>query len=198
MKEKGVETGEKATKEENSTPIAEEQTIENTEEHDREEIVDEQEGSELEDKIEKLQDEVSEAKDKYLRLYSEYDNFRRRTAKEKLDLMQTATEGLMSELLAILDDMDRAEKSFDDKTDVKALREGIDLISNKLSKTLEQQGLKEMDTKVGTEFDADLHEAITQIPAPKPKLKGKIVDTIEKGYYLGEKVIRYAKVVIGN
>ncbi len=147
--------------------------------------------------VDKLTADLAESKDKYLRLYSEFDNYRRRTAKEKLDLMQTAGERIISELLPVLDDFERAGKSADGKDDASVL-EGLNLISQKLEKTLQSQGLKEMETPVGTDFDPDFHEVITQIPAPKKKLKGKIVDTIEKGYYLGEKVIRFAKVVTGS
>lgn len=150
------------------------------------------------DKQEKLQDELEELKDKYLRLYSEFENFRRRTAKEKLELMQTANEDLMLALLPVVDDFERAVNAFLNESDIQAVKEGITLISNKFQNTLRQQGLEAMDTKEGVTFDADLHDALTQIPAPKKKLKGKVVDTIEKGYYLGDKVIRHAKVVTGN
>lgn len=146
--------------------------------------------------IEKLEAELAESKDKYLRLYSEFDNFRRRTAREKLDLMQTAGERLVVALLPVIDDFNRAEDSLS-SNDAKAIAEGVKLISDKFAKTLEAEGLKLMETKEGTAFDPEIHEAITQIPAPSKKLKGKIVDTIERGYFLGEKVIRHAKVVIG-
>jgi len=159
--------------------------------------VEEENEEEEVDEVEKLTAELAEARDKYLRLYSEFDNYRRRTAKERLDLMQTAGEKIISELIPVLDDFERAVKSADSK-DEAAVLEGLTLISQKFEKTLQNQGLKEMETPEGTEFDSDIHEAITQIPAPKNKLKGKIVDTIEKGYYLGEKVIRFAKVVTGS
>ncbi len=149
------------------------------------------------EEVEKLTNELAEAKDKYLRLYSEFDNYRKRTAKEKLDMMQTAGERIITELLPVLDDFGRAGKSSDAK-DEDSIVEGINLIAQKLEKTLQAQGLKEMETPAGTDFDPELHEAITQIPAPESKLKGKIVDTIEKGYYLGDKVIRFAKVVTGS
>jgi molecular chaperone GrpE len=149
------------------------------------------------DEVEKLTADLAESKDKYLRLYSEFDNYRRRTSKEKLELMLTAGENIISELLPVLDDFERAGKSADSKDEAGVL-EGLNLISQKFEKTLQNQGLKVMETPEGTDFDPDLHEAITQIPAPKNKLKGKIVDTIEKGYYLGEKVIRFAKVVTGS
>jgi molecular chaperone GrpE len=144
--------------------------------------------------MKKLQDELAEAKDKYLRLYAEFDNFRRRTAKERIELIQSAGEQLLKALLPVADDFDRAEKSFTGKTDKEA--EGFFLIQNKFRKILEQNGVKEMDTSNG-EFNPDVHDAITQVPAQDEKQKGKIVDVVEKGYVLNEKVIRHAKVVIG-
>jgi molecular chaperone GrpE len=144
----------------------------------------------------KLLAEVAESKDKYLRLYSEFDNYRRRTSKEKLELMQTAGERIVVSLLSVLDDFNRAEQSLEN-SDAKAIAEGVKLIADKFVKTLDAEGLKLMDTKQGTKFDPELHEAVTQIPSSSKKLKGKIVDTIERGYFLGEKVIRHAKVVIG-
>jgi molecular chaperone GrpE len=143
----------------------------------------------------KLQDELAEAKDKYLRLYAEFDNFRRRTAKEKIELIQSAGEGLLKALLPVADDFDRAEKSFTGKTDKEA--EGFFLIQNKFKKILEQNGVKVMDTSNG-EFNPDVHDAITQVPVQDEKQKGKIVDVVEKGYVLNDKVIRHAKVVIGS
>jgi molecular chaperone GrpE len=145
---------------------------------------------------EKLQAELAEQKEKFIRLYSEFENFRRRTAKEKLELIQTANEQLIKTLLPVIDDFDRAEKSFKDKSDKEL--EGFFLIHNKFKKILDQSGVKLMDVKPGSDFDADLHEAITQIPAPDEKLKGKVVDVIESGYLLNEKVIRFAKVVVGS
>lgn len=144
----------------------------------------------------KLQSEIAEQKDKYLRLYSEFENFRRRTAKEKLELIQSANEKLINALIPVIDDFERAEKSLKEKND-KDL-DGVFLIYNKFKKTLDQYGVKTMDVGQGSEFNADLHEAITQIPAPKENLKGKVVDVVEKGYLLNEKVIRFAKVVVGS
>jgi molecular chaperone GrpE len=145
--------------------------------------------------MKKLQDELAEAKDKYLRLYAEFDNFRRRTAKERIELIQSAGEQLLKALLPVADDFDRAEKAFSGKTDKEA--EGFFLIQNKFRKILEQNGVKVMDTSTG-EFNPDVHDAITQVPAQDEKQKGKIVDVVEKGYVLNEKVIRHAKVVIGS
>jgi molecular chaperone GrpE len=148
------------------------------------------------DPAKKLQDELAEAKDKYLRLYAEFDNHRRRTAKEKLDMIQSANEQLLQSLLPIIDDFERAEKSFKDKNDKES--EGFFLIQNKFKKIIEQKGVKLMEASAGSDFNPDLHEAITQIPAPTEKLKGKVVDVVEKGYLLGDKVIRFAKVVVGS
>ncbi len=144
--------------------------------------------------LDKLKDELAEFKDKYLRLYSEFDNFRKRTAKEKLDLIQNANEQLLVALLPIVDDFERASKASEEAQDI----QGYKLIQDKFNKSMEKYGVKIMDVGVGSDFDPDLHEAITQIPAPDKKLKGKVVDVVEKGYLLNEKVIRYAKVVVGN
>jgi len=144
----------------------------------------------------KLQQELDEQKDKYIRLYSEFDNFRRRTAKEKLELIVSANEQLLQKLLPVADDFDRAEKSFKDKNDKEL--EGFFLIANKFRKTLEQSGVKVMEISAKTEFNPDLHEAITQIAVPDASQKGKIVDVVEKGYLLNDKVIRFAKVVVGS
>jgi molecular chaperone GrpE len=144
----------------------------------------------------KLKEELEGSKDKYLRLYSEFENFRKRTSKEKLELIQSANEQLLRDLLPIADDFERAENAFGDKNN-KDLA-GFFLIHSKLKKVMEIYGVKIMDVEKGSDFNADFHEAITQIPAPEPELKGKVVDVIEKGYVLNDKVIRYAKVVVGN
>lgn len=148
------------------------------------------------DLLKKAQDELAESKDKYVRLYAEFDNHRRRTAKEKLDMIQSANEQLLKALLPVIDDFERAEKSFKDKNDKEA--EGFFLIQNKFKKVIDQYGVKLMEVGKGSEFNPDLQEAITQIPAPEESLKGKVVDVVEKGYLLGEKVIRFAKVVVGS
>lgn len=147
--------------------------------------------------IQKLEAEITELKDKYLRLYADFENFRRRTAKEKLDLISTAGEELMKAVLPVVDDFERAMASFETTTDIAPLKEGVGLIFTKFSKTLESRGLKPMASK-GQPFDADLHESITQFPAPSDDLKGKVIDEVEKGYLLNDKVIRYAKVVVGS
>ncbi len=146
---------------------------------------------------EKLQKELEEYKDKYLRLYSEFENFRRRTNKEKYEVISTANERLLIDIIPIVDDFERAEKSFKDAKDLKAIKEGVDLIYNKLLKTLESKGVQKMKSQ-GEALDTEKHEAITQIPVDDKKKKGKIVDVIEEGYTLHDKVIRYAKVVIGQ
>jgi molecular chaperone GrpE len=148
------------------------------------------------DPAEKLKEELENAKDKYIRLYSEFENFRKRTAKEKLELIQSANEQLIKTLLPVADDFERAENAFPDKND-KDLA-GFFLIHSKFKKVLEVYGVKSMDTTPGSDFNPDIHEAISQIQAPAPELKGKIVDVVEKGYLLNDKVIRYAKVVVGN
>lgn len=147
--------------------------------------------------LEKLQRELEESRDKYIRLMAEFDNFRKRSAREKLEFMQTAGKDVIKDLLPVLDDMERAAKSAATATDVEAVKEGIMLIKDKLSKNLAQKGLKPMES-IGQAFDADFHEAVTEIPAPVEEMKGKIIDEVEKGYLLNEKIIRYAKVVVGK
>ena len=144
-----------------------------------------------------LQKEIAELKDKHLRLFSEFDNFRKRTQREKADLLRMASADLLSALLPVLDDFERATKSMENSTDINALREGVDLIQNKFRNLLIQKGLEPMDS-LGKEFDTDHHEAITNIPAPSEELKGKVIDVIEKGYTLQGKVLRFAKVVVGS
>jgi molecular chaperone GrpE len=153
--------------------------------------------NQTDEKVITLQTELAELKDKYLRLFAEFDNYKKRTAKEKLDLIRTASEDLMQQLLPVLDDFDRAKKSADDENSDETFTEGVSLVYSKLYATLQHKGLKPMDTSE-TKFDPELHEAITKIPAPNKKLKGKILDFIEKGYYLNDKIIRYGKVVIGE
>lgn len=145
---------------------------------------------------EKLKAELVTANDKYLRLFAEFDNFRRRTTKERVDLLQTAGKEIIVSLLPVMDDFERAIRSMDNATDVDAVKAGVELIYNKLSSTLTQKGLKPM-AALGETFDADIHEAITNVPAPTDDLKGKVIDEMEKGYYLGDKVVRFAKVIVG-
>lgn len=150
-----------------------------------------------ESELEKLNLELEEQKDKYLRLMAEFDNFRRRTAKERLDLIQTAGKDVLVSLLDVLDDCDRAEKQLSTNADIAVQKEGILLVFNKLRSTLQSKGVKAMES-IHTEFDVEKHEAITEIPAPTAALKGKILDEVMKGYYLNDKLIRFAKVVVGN
>jgi len=147
---------------------------------------------------EKKEIEVKALNDKYLRLYSEFDNFRRRTQKEKLELYKTAGEDIFKSLIPVMDDFERAKKSMEENQDYDSLKTGVDLIFNKLSSVFKSFGAEPMESPIGKEFDSEIHEAITQIPAPEPSLKGKVVDEVEKGYTLKEKVIRYSKVVVGQ
>jgi molecular chaperone GrpE len=145
----------------------------------------------------KLEDQLKEEKDKFLRLFAEFENYKRRTAKERIELFSTASEEVMISLLPILDDFDRASVEIEKDLENETLK-GVLLIKNKLFDSLKSKGLSLVDAKKGDEFNADDHEAVTQIPAPSKDMAGKIIDIIEKGYKLGEKVIRYPKVVIGK
>lgn len=155
-----------------------------------------EEGAE-DDTYEKLNAELNEAKDKYLRLVAEFENFRKRNAKERLELIQTAGKDVVQSLLEVLDDSERAQKQMEISDDIATIKEGISLVFNKLRNTLHNKGLKKMES-VNEEFNPDMHEAITEIPAPTEEMKGKVIDEIEPGYYLNDKLIRYAKVVVGK
>ncbi|HEX6916425.1 MAG TPA: nucleotide exchange factor GrpE [Chitinophagaceae bacterium] len=146
---------------------------------------------------EKIREELQEQKDKYIRLMAEFDNFRRRTAKERLELIQTAGKDVIVSLLDVLDDCDRAEKQIQGANEVGQVKEGVLLVFNKMRASLQSQGLKEMKS-VHETFDVEKHEAITEIPAPTAELKGKVIDEVQKGYYLNDKIIRFAKVVVGK
>lgn len=141
--------------------------------------------------------ELEEANNKYLRLYAEFDNYKRRTSRERVELLQTAGKDVIVDLLPVMDDLERALKAIDEHAGDNAVKEGVLLVANKLKKTLEQKGLKEMNS-INEVFDADLHEAITNIPAPNDAMKGKVIDEVVKGYLLNNKVLRYAKVVVGS
>jgi molecular chaperone GrpE len=175
--------------EDNLAPSNNEETIETTAEEAVVEEISEEE---------KLRKELNNSKDQYLRLVAEFDNFRKRSAKERIETIQTATKDLMQSLIAVLDDSERASKTMETATDLHAVKEGVALVLGKLNSILTAKGLKAMETGAGSEFDAELHEAITEIPAPTAALEGKVVDVIEKGYYLNEKLIRHAKVVVGK
>lgn len=145
----------------------------------------------------KLESEVAELKEKYLRLYSDFENFRKRTAKERIELIKTASEDVLKDLIPVVDDFERAFKASESENDPMKIREGNQLIFHKLVRILEFKGLKAMEDLAGKPFNPDTQEAITQIPAPSEELKGTVIDVIEKGYTLGDKVVRYAKVVTG-
>ena len=149
------------------------------------------------EKIAELESQLEESKDKHLRLYAEFENYKRRTVKERIELMKTAAQDTLSSLLPVLDDFDRAKASADDEKSDEQFTEGVNMIYNKLHTTLQNKGLKPMETN-GETFNPEFHEAITEIPAPSDDMKGKIIDTIEKGYMLNDKIIRYAKVVVGK
>jgi len=145
----------------------------------------------------KAEEKIKELNDKYLRLYADFDNYKRRTAKERLEQMQTAGKDVIIPLLEVLDDCDRADSMLAKASSVESVKEGINLIFSKLRNTLQSRGLKTMDCK-GKDFDTDLHEAITEIPAGNDEMIGKVIDELEKGYYLNDKIIRFAKVVVGK
>lgn len=174
----------------------------------KEEIIEEQESAqetkegkpEQEEQTaeEKLNEELGKEKEKFLRLFAEFENYKKRTTKERIELFKTASEDVMISILPVLDDFERALAHIEEDKEAEELRKGVVLIYQKLLKTLEQKGLQVVKVKKGDKFDAEDHEAVSQIPAPSKKLKGKIIDVIEKGYKLGDKVIRFPKVVIGQ
>jgi len=187
QKDKKVEVEEKLNGETVQEEVKKETTPEEAEEKE----------PEAEKKEPTTEEKLAELQDRYLRLSAEYDNFRKRTLREKIDLQKSANESLLETLLPVADDFDRAIQSVDEAKDIVAVKEGLNLISGKFNGFLSQQGVKEIEA-MNKAFDTDLHEAITKIPAPTKKLKGKVVDVIQKGYHLNEKVLRYAKVVIGE
>ena len=147
---------------------------------------------------EKLQEEIKQEKDKFLRIFAEFENYKKRTSKERVELFKTASQDVMVSMLPVLDDFERALTHIEDDKEAEELRKGVLLIYQKLMTTLEQKGLAVVKVEQGDVFNADNHEAITQVPAPSDDMKGKIIDVIEKGYVLGDKVIRFPKVVIGQ
>ncbi|MFZ6051682.1 nucleotide exchange factor GrpE [Halocola ammonii] len=193
--EKANDTEEKYTQEEEA---AQEQT--KREEQDAQSQGENENADQEENQMSKedeLKLEVAAWQDKYMRLHAEFDNFRKRNNKERLDLIKNASGDVLQELLPIVDDFERAIKANEEIEDVESLKEGYHLIHNKLLRALEAKGLKPMNSQ-GEPFDTDLHEAITNIEAPSEDLKGKVVDVVEKGYYLNDRVLRYAKVVVGK
>ncbi|WP_439153205.1 nucleotide exchange factor GrpE [Winogradskyella sp.] len=147
---------------------------------------------------EQLQDQLAAEKDKFMRLFAEFENYKKRTTRERIELFKTASQDVMIAMLPVLDDFERALTHIEEDKEAEELRKGVLLIYNKLINTLEQKGLSKIEIKKGDNFNADDHEAITQIPAPSDDLKGKIIDVVERGYKLGDKVIRFPKVVIGQ
>jgi molecular chaperone GrpE len=147
---------------------------------------------------EQLQDQLVAEKDKFMRLFAEFENYKKRTTKERIELFKTASQDVMIAMLPVLDDFERALMHIEEDKEAEELRKGVLLIYNKLINTLEQKGLSKIEVNQGDSFNADDHEAVTQIPAPSDDLKGKIIDVVERGYKLGEKVIRFPKVVIGQ
>lgn len=163
-----------------------------------EEVEEKESGAEEEtSEKEQLKADLEKEKDKFLRLFAEFENYKRRTSKERVEMFKTAGQDVIAALLPVLDDFDRANNEIAKAKD-KNLLKGVELIHNKFKETLRSKGLELMEVKEGDTFDADIHEAITQIPAPSDKLKGKIVDVVEKGYKLGDRIIRYPKVVTGK
>lgn len=172
--------------------ISQEETFEN-EEGEQEMVSDEQEISEEDS----LREGLAKEKDKFLRLFAEFENYKRRTSKERMDLFKTAGQEVIVSLLPVLDDFERALKELS-KSDDKEMFKGVQLINGKLKETLKSKGLQDLEVEVGDTFDAEIHDAITQIPAPEKKMKGKVIDVVEKGYKLGDRIIRHPKVVVGN
>lgn len=187
----------KLTEQEEMVDPQAEAANEQEEAQDVNEQAEETETEEEKDEVQLLQDQVNELKDKNLRLAAEFDNYRKRTAKERVELIATAGKDTVKDLLDVVDDSQRALKQMESDTDIDSVREGAKLVFHKLQHILQQKGLKEMDC-TGKEFDADLHEAITEIPAPSEDMKGKILDVVQPGYYLNDKLIRHAKVVVGS
>jgi len=147
--------------------------------------------------LDQLQADLADQKDKYLRLMAEFENFKRRTAKERVDLIQTAGKDVIVSLLDVMDDCDRAEKQLNGSDDIAVQKEGIQLVFNKIRATLQAKGLKAMES-INQPFNVELHEAITEVPVPDASKKGKVIDEVTKGYYLNDKIIRFAKVVVGK
>lgn len=175
--------------------IPEEQLNEEVQQQEEEAQTNESESPVSEE--ERLREELSAEKDKFLRLFAEFENYKKRTSKERMDLFKTAGQEVMQALLPVLDDFDRALNELS-KSEDKEMFKGVELISNKLKETLKSKGLEQIEVSQGDTFDAEVHDAITQIPAPNKKLKGKIIDVVEKGFKLGDRIIRHPKVVVGN
>ncbi|SHJ24794.1 nucleotide exchange factor GrpE [Pseudozobellia thermophila] len=166
-------------------------------ENDKEEEGTNESGKEELSEEDRLREDLAKEKDKFLRLFAEFENFKKRTSKERMEMFKTAGQEIMVSMLPVLDDFDRALKELA-KSEDKEMFKGVELIRVKFRETLKSKGLEEVEVKQGDAFDAEVHDAITQIPAPNKKLKGKVVDVVEKGYKLGDRIIRHPKVVVGN
>ncbi len=175
--------------------LSEEQLNENVQ--SEESSSEEQDAEAMVSEEEALRTELSAEKDKFLRLFAEFENYKKRTSKERMELFKTAGQEIMLALLPVLDDFDRALAEMA-KLEDKEMFKGVELISNKFKETLKSKGLEQIEVKPGDGFDAEVHDAITQIPAPNKKLKGKIIDVVERGFKLGDRIIRHPKVVVGN
>lgn len=176
--------------------LEEQQSVDATELNE-EGVNDEGENGEQPSEEDKLRAELAKEKDKFLRLFAEFENFKKRTSKERIDLFRTAGQEVIVSLLPVMDDFDRALKEIA-KTKEKELLKGVELINTKFRETLKAKGLEEVEVSEGDTFDAEIHDAVTQIPAPNKKLKGKVIDVVEKGFKLGDRIIRHPKVVVGN
>jgi len=194
MSEENIED---VTFENNDDKVDENEVVENEKKEEKPKSEKKSRKLKAEKKLEEITEKYNEVNDKYLRLYSEFDNYRKRTNKEKLDLLKSASQEVIVDLLPILDDFDRARKAMDDHGVDDETVKGLELIYNKLNNILSQKGLEPMNS-AGKDFDTDYHEAITNIPAPTKDMVGKVIDVIEKGYLLNGKIIRFAKVVVGN
>lgn len=176
------------------------ETIEENDQLNDEEMQEQVEAETIEEPINELEEvktQLAEQKEKYLRLFADFDNYKKRTAKERLELLNTAGKDIVLSVIPVIDDFERAIAVADDAQEVESVKEGMILIKNKMFSVLQQRGLKQMESK-GEVFDTEKHEAITEIPAPNEEMKGKIIDEVEKGYTMNDKIIRYAKVVVGK
>ncbi len=193
MSKKGKSSKEKTAEELEDTILENQDDLV---ENDAENGIENEESDESSENNEQ-EEQITELKDKYLRLAAEFENYKRRTVKEKLNMMGTAARDTLSALLPVLDDFDRAKKNAEDENSKEPFSEGVMMVYNKLTSTLQQKGMKAMESN-GEVFDPELHEAITEIPAPTEEMKGKVIDTVEKGYYLNDIILRHAKVVVGK
>jgi len=195
-KQKGAsQKKEKSKKKEGKKSAEDKEKKKEEQEQKQEEAEAQQEEEKKEEKSDK--EKLAELQDKYLRLTAEYDNYRKRTLKEKMELTKSAGEDILNELLPIMDDFERALQSIDEAGDIQAVKDGVHLIYNKFKDFFNQQGVKEIEAQ-DKDFDTDKHEAVSKVPAQNEELKGKVVDVVQKGYYLNDKVLRYAKVVVGE